>query len=439
MAMRLLPRGLLRRCRSSFGHRALRQEAYRAAWPLLGSAAALYRLTAAHNTRFVAVIGSLGKTTTARAVHAALHASDHYRVGPSQWSGLAYRMLCTPPGRRHKVLEVGVDGFGQMRRFAALLRPDVAVVTSIASEHNRSFRTLAVTRSEKSAMVAALPSDGVAVLNGDDPNVMWMAGRTRARVVTCGFGTENTVRAEDVRLCWPRGTSFGLRAAGESRCVQIRLVGAPMVRCILAAVATALAEGISLDECLPRLEQLEPTVGRMQPVSLPGGAFVLRDDYKSTLEAMDAALDALAQVEAPRRIVVFGDVAEAPGSAGPMYRRLGSRIAGIASLAIFVGGSARRYATGARRAGMDGSRIVRVSRGLREAVDTLRSELRKGDVVLIKGRREQRLERITLSLTGRTVDCGLILCPTHGPQCDDCPMLGGESPENPRGHQPRRA
>jgi UDP-N-acetylmuramyl pentapeptide synthase len=392
-----------------------------------------------HDTRFVAVIGSLGKTTTARAVHAALHASHQYRVGPSQWTGLAYRVLCTPPGSRHKVLEVGVDGFGQMRRSAALLRPDIAVVTSIAGEHNRSFRTLAVTRHEKSAMVAALPSDGVAVLNGDDPNVMWMAGRTRARVITCGFGRDNTVRAEGVSLCWPHGTSFRLVAAGKSRHVRVRLIGVHMARCVLAAVATALAEGISLEECLPRLEQLEPTVGRMQPVSLPGGAFILRDDYKSTLETMDAALDTLAQVEARRRIVVFGAVTEPPGSTGPIYRRLGSRVAGIASLAIFVGGSARRYASGARRAGMPGNRIIRIEQGIREAVDALRNELREGDVALIKGRREQRLERITLSLTGRTVHCGLSVCRIGGLQCEDCPRLERWPPEDPRSRPPKTA
>ena len=422
---------LLQACRTPLGRRKLSRAAYRASWPLLRCVAALYRLTAAHDTRFVAVIGSLGKTTTARAVHAALQGGSEYKVGPSQWAGLAHRMLCTLPGQRHKVLEVGIDGFGQMRRFAALLRPDVAVVTSIASEHNRSFHTLTVTRAEKSAMVSALPSDGVAVLNGDDPNVMWMAGRTRARVIRYGFGAENEVRAERVRLRWPHGSTFRLIAAGARREVQVRLIGAHMVRCVLAAVATALAEGIDVGKCLPTLERLEPTVGRMQPVLLQCGAFVVRDEYKSTLESMDAALDALAQMEARRRIVVFGSVSEPPGRSGPIYRRLGARVAGVASLAIFVGGTARRYAAGARRAGMAESRIVRAKGGLDEVVSRLRTELQEGDVALIKGRREERLERIALSLAGRVVRCRLKVCRIRGLQCDDCPMLGRGLADSP--------
>jgi UDP-N-acetylmuramoyl-tripeptide--D-alanyl-D-alanine ligase len=101
-----------------------------------------------------------------------------------------------------------------------MIRPNVVVVTCIGSEHNRSFKTLEATRKEKSEMVAILPPTGLAVLNGDDPNVMWMRSRTSARIITYGFGKSNDVRAEDVSHDWPRGMRFTLQTADMTRVVR---------------------------------------------------------------------------------------------------------------------------------------------------------------------------------------------------------------------------
>ncbi len=160
-------------------------------------------------------------------------------------------------------------------------------------------------------MVRVLPASGTAILNGDDPNVMWMRGRTLARVITFGLGESCDVSASELRLDWPHGTRFRLRAFGQEREVRIRLLGRHMVYPALAAIAVSLLEGFPIDETLSRLESLPPTPGRMEPVELPSGVFVLRDDFKSTLETMDSALDLLAQIPA-RRIVLLGDVSEPP-------------------------------------------------------------------------------------------------------------------------------
>jgi UDP-N-acetylmuramoyl-tripeptide--D-alanyl-D-alanine ligase len=196
-----------------------------------------------------------------------------------------------------------------------------------------------------------------------------------------------------------------------------------MVYPILAAVAVALEQGVSLDEVVPRLETLAPTPGRLQPIEHESGAVLIRDDAKSTLETIDAALDLLAQIPAARRIVVLGDVSEPPGSMGPIYRRLGERIAGIATRAIFVAEGSQRYASGARRAGMPGPALLDAGRSVARAVELVEEDLGPGDVVLIKGRDNQRLERISLALEGRTVRCELRVCPLKGVSCDRCPML----------------
>jgi UDP-N-acetylmuramoyl-tripeptide--D-alanyl-D-alanine ligase len=315
-----------------------------------------------------------------------------------------------------------------MEFLARMTRPDVVVVTSIGTEHMRSFGTLDATRQEKSLMVRALPDSGTAVLNGDDPNVMWMAGRTRARVVTYGLGLSNDVRASEVKLDWPRGTRFRLHAGGMEREVRVRLLGRQMVYPVLAAAAAALSEGLALDEALERLASLAPASGRLEPLAIGDGAYVLRDEYKSSLETIHTALDVFSEVPAERRIVVFGEVSEPPGSQGPIYRKIGRRVADIASHAVFIcsSNSFQRYAAGAVRGGMERTALIHVKGGAGSvpgAVEAVRKIIGPGDVVLVKGRNPERLARVSLALAGRRVRCEVIRCKMEVVGCAECPML----------------
>ena len=216
-----------------------------------------------------------------------------------------------------------------------------------------------------------------------------------------------------------------LHVGGASREIRVRLLGRVMAYPVLAAAAVAWADGRSLDDVVPALEAVPPQSGRLQMVGLPGGAWLIRDEFKSTLETIDAALDVLA--EAPgRRIIVIGDVSEPLGSQGPHYRRLGVRLAGIASRVIVVASkqSFQRYAAGATRAGLPRAALIRAP-SVREAKEAVRADLRSGDVVLIKGRDIQRLDRVALALQGRTVGCTIDECRLTPTRCDTCPALTG--------------
>jgi UDP-N-acetylmuramoyl-tripeptide--D-alanyl-D-alanine ligase len=272
-------------------------------------------------------------------------------------------------------------------------------------------------------MVRILPPSGIAVLNGDDPNVLWMKSRTRARVITFGVHETNDIRASDVTLDWPNGTRFTLHAGSETREVRIRLIGKYMVYPILAAVAVSLAEGSPLDQVIPALEGMPPTSGRLEPIRLENGVLVLRDENKSPLETIEVALDVLSATPAQRRVVVLGDVEQPPGSKGAIYRRIGERIAKIASCAILVGGhSYSGYTSGLKRGGMPQEKILYAGQNASNAAKLLSEELKPGDVVLIKGRGTQRLGRVVLSLMGRTVRCDIDFCKAEV-RCERCPML----------------
>ncbi|MGB7573230.1 MAG: hypothetical protein WBN53_05155 [Thermodesulfobacteriota bacterium] len=129
------------------------------------------------------------------------------------------------------------------------------------------------------------------------------------------------------------------------------------------------------------------------------------------------------EIPAERRMVILGEVSEPPGSQGPIYREIGERIPSIASRAIFIGGNFQRYAAGARRGGLPSSSIMDAERSVLKAVELLRKDLCSGDVVLIKGRDTQRLDRITLSLIGRKVCWDIDFCDTRAVRCQTCSML----------------
>ena len=397
-------------------------------WPLLRHVARIYRLTAARRVRVVAVVGSLGKTTTSRALDAALGLPVRPGTERNAFSSIAMALLGVRPWANHAVIEVGIARKDDMKIYAKTIRPDITVVTSITSEHNRSLGDLSVTRTEKSEMVRALAPSGLAVLNGDDPNVLWMKAATRARILTFGFSDGNDVQATAVTPDWPHGTRFRLHVNGESREVHTRLIGRTFVYPVLAAVAVGLTEGFSLDTVLAALGHLPPTPERLDPVRLSTGAILLRDEFKSTLETVDAALDVMSQIPARRKIVVLGDVSEPPGSQGPIYRRLGNRVAGIATQVIFVCSkkNCERYSAGVSGAEMRRDAVTKAGRDLKKALGAIPADLGEGDVVLIKGRDTQRLGRISLSLMGQKVRCNIPCCTVvDSTRCDKCRMLKG--------------
>jgi UDP-N-acetylmuramoyl-tripeptide--D-alanyl-D-alanine ligase len=408
--------------RSRVGRDELVYAGLNKAWPWLSAVAAAHRRLLGRRTKLVVVVGSFGKTTTTRCISAALGL-------PGRWprdncrSHLALAVLLHTGVASRYVLEVGIDHPGQMESYARMLRPDVVVVTSIGSEHNRSLGDLAATRGEKAAMLRALRPGGLAVLNGDDPNVLAMRRETAAQTLVFGTGIECAVRASAVNLDWPAGMRFEVETRGTRVPVALRLLGRTMVYPALAALAVAHALGIPLAQAAARLAGVVPAPGRLQPVAIAGGVTLLCDQFKSTEETIYAALDLFAAIPARRKLVVLGDVSEPRGSQGPIYRTIGERLAGTVDHAVLVGGMARRYAAGAYRAGLPRAAMARAGRSVAAATALIREHLAPGDVVLIKGRTSQRLERVALSLMGREVRCDLEECYFLKTRCEGCSLL----------------
>ena len=384
-----------------------------------------YRMTLGRRIRIVAVVGSVGKTTTMRTISATLDRPVHLLalLNANSHAAVGRALLRQRPWQRHAVLEVAISAPDQMHIQAATVRPDIVVVTAIASDHWQSFHTLDATRDEKARIVRSLPAGGIAVLNADDENVRWMATQTKARVVLIGEAADAEIRVSDIELDWPHGTRFVIHAGDESRPVHTRLVGRHMVFPALAAIAVAYLEGRPLDEAIEKVSKVDPTPGRMQTMALPGGAFVIRDEFKGSEDSFLIALDAFAEIPAKRHVIVFGEISEDRGRQA--YRGIAEKAGAFVDRAIFVTSSTHfeMYKVGAMKGGLSRDRITRVKHH-DEATALLRDELQEGDAVLIKGRWQQALGRVGLALAGSDVQCRADPCPFKRMLCDVCPFLG---------------
>lgn len=351
------------------------------------------------NICFVAVTGSCGKTTTTDLTTAILAREGRTRTGNHEneigyIAGLIRRLS---PKDRFCVAEVSGHMKGAMERSARLLRPHIGVVTNVGQDHYSSFRSLEATAAEKGKLVEILPSDGAAVLNADDPNVYAMRTRTRARVFTYGQSAEAMVRAENVTCAWPERLSFDVCYEGTRCHVQTRLLGTHWVHTVLAALSAALAAGVSLSRAVEAVETFETTLGRMSLHEPPGGVTFVSDAWKAPLWTVPASLEFLRTARAQRKIVVIGTVSDTPKGFEKRYKAIAKQALDVADKVLFVGDHA--YSALKAKAHPDDDRIMAFGM-LYQLECYLRSYLRSGDLVLLKGTtRTDHLHRIVMART----------------------------------------
>ncbi len=408
----------------------LRKE-YDALWPVLNFLASHYRKWVLPKKKFIVIVGSLGKTSTRHALRKIFLLDKKKQSFSNYGSCLAENVLRSSPFDPYDVIEVGVDRVGEMAPYAKLLRPDIVVVTSIKSDHHLAFPTLEITRKEKVEMLKALPPHGIAILNGDDPNVLWMRQHTKARIMTFGFQEHNDFQAQVVTSHKSSGTQFILRANNQTHQLKIPFLGDHRIYAILGAVACACIEGKPVEEISKHLPYLEQQDSRLEVSHLESGAVVIDDSSKGGWETYESALSTLAQYPGKRKIAILGNVSEVSIKPGPLYRKLGELAAGAASQLTLIGDdNLKKVKAEAKRRGMPPENIVFGSR-ISDAVDALKklSPLGKGDVILVKGRGRNRFSRIALWLEGADLVCDVKRCNIKTENCRPCPFVGKDVTE----------
>jgi UDP-N-acetylmuramoyl-tripeptide--D-alanyl-D-alanine ligase len=351
------------------------------------------------------ITGSVGKTTTKD-----LAAQLVERLGPTvapygsfnNEIGHPLTVLRVTGETRYLLLELSARGAGHIAQLCRIAPPRLGVVLCVGHAHTGEFGGLAGVARAKGELPEALPPDGVALLNADDPLVMAMAQRTAARVVTFGMRPGATIRADGVTVGSDGRASFTLVTPGGTAVVKLRLVGAHNVVNALAAAALAGELGMGVADVAEGLSTAtNRSRWRMEVTERPDGITVINDAYNANPEAMAAALETLATVASGRRaFAVLGHMNEL-GDESPQWHELAGGLAARAGVAglIVVGEDAAPMLSGAKAEPAWRGELIGVP-DAGSAVTALGNLLAPGDVVLVKASRAAGLERVALALTG---------------------------------------
>ncbi len=361
----------------------------------------------------IAVTGSVGKTSTKRAISALLATrapTFQSRRSFNSLLGLPIALARLHDDDRFAVLEFGTDRFGEITRLADLFTPRIGVVTAIGAAHLKAFGSLDGVAREKGALVEALPDDGWAILNGDDPHVAKLRERTNAHVLTFGQGAGCDVRASAVAYALDH-TRLRLHWRDQSVDASIPLLGEPSVYSALAAVSVALVCDMPLKAAADGLARIAPVEGRLRLLPALNNAILIDDTFNAALPSMLSALRTLAALPARRRIVILGDLSNDHGSTLADYAHAAESIGALAGATadrlIYKGDQGMAVVQAAHRVRPDlPAHIVHTAATVRQA---LPDDLGPGDVLLVKGSAEARMERIAAELLAPGVLPGDVL------------------------------
>jgi UDP-N-acetylmuramoyl-tripeptide--D-alanyl-D-alanine ligase len=353
--------------------------------------AANYRKSLA--LRVVAITGSNGKTSTKDFAAAVL--ARRFRVTKTQGNfnnhvGLPRTILEATSRDEVAVWEIGMNHPGEVSALAEVAAPDVGIITNVGVAHIEFMGSRERIAEEKGALAEAVGAEGTVILNADDSFTHEIAARTLGKVILAGT-TAGTIRASEVNQSGS-GTDFTI-LEGAHRCrAQLPVPGLHMVQNALLAIAAGRVFGLSLEECAAGLVAAPLTKARSQVKEIRDVQF-LDDSYNANPDSMKAALRTLVELDAEgQRIAVLGEMRELGDESERGHREVGETAAALkVDHLIAIGNVAATIAEAAKRAGLQNSSTV-ASTG--EAAELLAQLATPGDLVLIKGSRLARTERV---------------------------------------------
>jgi UDP-N-acetylmuramoyl-tripeptide--D-alanyl-D-alanine ligase len=367
--------------------------------------AALQRAACSHRRRYagtlIGVAGSNGKTTTKEMLASILarRAPTLATAGNlNNHIGVPLTLLRLETQHRHAVIEMGANHPGDVTELAGFAQPSIGLVTNAGAEHLEGFGSLEAAARAEGELFAALPADGVAVLNVDDPFAGLWRDMTVARIVTFGLGSKADFSARDIHTSSDRqgfATRFVMHTPQGMVDIELALAGKHNVINALGAAAAAVTAGATLEHVAAGLAAMRPVAGRLQWRGTTCGASLIDDSYNANPSSMQAAIDVLANQSA-RRWLVIGDMGELGDFAIEAHREAGryARAHGVERLFAFgslAALAAESFGTGAT-----------LHTEIEDLIAAVRAELASDVCLLVKGSRSNRLERLVQALSGTT-------------------------------------
>jgi len=348
----------------------------------------------------VGVAGSNGKTTTRHLLATVLEAQGPVLATQGNLNnhiGVPLTLLGLRAEHRSAVIEMGANHIGEIAPLAALAAPTVGVITASGEDHLEGFGSVEASARTNGELFAALPADGSAVINADDACAeLWRKQAAHCRRLTFGFSKDADIRARTVTLARD-GSTFDLVTPRGQIKVSLLLPGRHNVSNALAAAAVGVELGVPLDMIGARLATARPVSGRGGWCETADGVRVLDDTYNANPASLRAALDLLAQQPAPR-IAVLGDMGELGASASRLHEVCGDYARRVGVDTLFGLGPLSAHTV----AGF--GRGAHHFDALEPLLAALQQALTPGAVVLVKGSRSARMERVVAALCGTTAE-----------------------------------
>ena len=350
------------------------------------------------NPKVIGITGSVGKSSTKELVAEVLSEHFHTHKNPGNYNneiGLPLTLMNCGYGQECVVLEMGFYYPGEIQFLCEIAAPEIGIITNIGTVHAERVGSQQAIAQGKAELIQALPEDGTAILNYDDPLVRPMASKTTARVFFYGLSPEADLWADNIQGRGLKGITVDLHYHGEKFNTQVPLLGRHSVQTILRASAAGIAVGMNWEEIIHGLHKGQTQL-RLVAVRAESGALILDDTYNATPESMIAALDLLDELNG-HKVAVLGDMLELGEYEQVGHQQVGRHAAAIVSHLVTVGELGRVIADTAHQAGLAQEAITTVKNSA-EAVEVLKYNLSPEDVVLIKGSHGLRMDTIAAAL-----------------------------------------
>ncbi len=350
----------------------------------------------------VGITGSVGKTTTKDMTAAVLEKAFSVLKNEGNLNtevGLPMTILKLEDHHRIAVLEMGMRGMGQIAELAAVAEPTVGIITNIGETHIELLGSIENIAKAKGELLEALPDDGVAILNGDDPWCRRLAENLNCKIYFFSARGEGDVNASNVRNDKDQGFTFTVAAEERHFDVHVQLPGLHNLDNALAAVTTGLVFGVEPEAIADGLAAFKPSKMRMDIIRR-NDFTIINDTYNASPRSLAAALDVLVDMKNQGRMVaVLGDMLELGILEESGHREVGGKVAAAGvDFLLTVGKRAAVIAAAAEEAGMDPEKIMTCTDN-GEAERLLRQKILPGDTVLVKGSRGMKMEEIVSVLT----------------------------------------
>jgi murE/murF fusion protein len=350
----------------------------------------------------VAITGSSGKTTTKEMIAGIAGLMKNVIKAQGNFNnlvGVPVTLLNLRDQHDVMILEMGTNSRGEIERLTRIADPDIGVITNIGPAHLEGLKSIGGVREEKCDLFRNMATSGIAIINLDDESIRASNQIWHGKRITFGLGQEADVSAEDMRKRGGKGISFTLRIAGKRQKIHLSATGEHNIYNALAAAASSWALGIDHAIICQGLMTFKPISGRMEICQLKNGAFIINDTYNANPASVREALKTLKYLRGSHSsTVIHGDMLELGDQAYEMHESIGSLMADTEVDRIFLRGRlSQATAAGALKRNMPKNRIIFFETP-EEVIPHLKSTLKEGDWVLIKGSRMMKMEEIVRTI-----------------------------------------